>query len=252
MITLVSRTWKIVKKNFANLSIFLLVYHIGTLILIYNFSSTSINFALDKAGYSYLTTENIVRFICEPLSIILIILNLLVMYTVAGVEVVCLIENYRAVTHNIKLKSYEILVVGVYKILKMIREGFLYSNLGGLLALPFLCLPFIVQVISGVKIFNYLVQHIYEHIGNEWILYIGVALILVIGLFTAFILPLGILNRENFKEAMFTTFASLKGKKALCWLYLILWNLAMGGIAVAFYFVFAAIAVGHITRMIHN
>lgn len=242
MIKLVSQAWKILSRNFIHLFIFLVCYHVGMMVIIYNLASGSINFALSKAGYSYVTAENFTGFVCRPISILLIILNLMIIYILYGLEIICLMENFKAVNGNIKLKAYEIFAFGIIKAGEIKKTHTVKSFFAGLMSLPFIYFPFISQVILEIKLFNYMIQHLYENINPEWILYLIVIFILALGIISSFAMPLILINRESFKESLVTAFKALKGKKAIYWLYLIIWNIFVGAVSLFFYFAIAAIA----------
>lgn len=235
MLILVKNTWNIIKKNFKELMVFLLCYHAAFIIIVYNFFSSSIDFASKKAGYSYITVENINSFIKNPISIILIIANILIILIFMGVEIICLLENYRAASHNVKLKAYKIFLVGLFKTGKIVKSGNIINIMAGLMVLPFICIHFIILEVSNVKIVNYLAQYIYESIQNKELLYLFLILILAVSLFSSFVIPYVIFGEKNVKNAFRTSFRMVRRKANKTWCYLIQWNLMLSMFLVIVY-----------------
>lgn len=227
MLFLIKNTWKIIKVNVIELLIFLLSYHAASILIIYNFYSASIDFALNKTGYSYITVENIMEFIKNPVSIILIIANFLIMILLIGFEAICLLENYRAANHGVRLKAYHIFLIGIFKTGKVLKEGNIIHVLPGLLILPFICIHFIIQEIANVKILNYLAQYIYESVSYKEVLYLLILGIITISLLSAFLLPYVILGEKSVVEAIISSFRVIKRKAKRTFWYLIEWNLLL-------------------------
>lgn len=235
MLFLIKNTWKIIKLNLAELVVFLLCYHAASILIIYNFYSSSIDFALKKAGYSYITVENVMDFIKTPISIVLIIANVLIILLLLGFEIICLLENYRAVNHNVKLKAYNIFLIGIFKTGKILKEGNIVNIMPGLLVLPFICIHFIIQEIANVKILNYLAQYIYESFQYKEVLYLCLLAILVISLLSSFILPYVVLGEKNVKDAVSSCFYVVRKKAQKSFRYLIEWNILLSAFVLVIY-----------------
>lgn len=235
MLFLIKNTWKIIKINFLELVVFLLCYHAASILIIYNFYSSSIDFALKKAGYSYITVENVIQFIKNPISISLIIANVMIILLLIGFEIICLLENYRAGNHNVKLKAYNIFLIGIFKTGKILKEGNIVNVLPGLLILPFICIHFIVQEITNVKILNYLAQYIYESFRYKEVLYVIMIGIVVISLLSAFIMPFVVLGEKNAKDAVLSSIQTVSKKAKKSFRYLIEWNILLSLLVLIIY-----------------
>ncbi|WP_099467536.1 glycerophosphodiester phosphodiesterase [Konateibacter massiliensis] len=235
MLFIVKNTWKIIKANFIELFVFLLCYHAASILIIYNFYSSSIDFALKKAGYSYITVENIIDFIGKPISIVLIVANALIILLMIGFEIICLLENYRAVNHNVKLKAYHIFLVGIFKTGKILKEGSILNFIPALFVLPFICLHFIVQEVANVKILNYLAQYIYESFRYKEVLYLILFAILAVSLLSAFIMPFVVLGEKDAKYAFTNSFKIVRKKAKKSFLYLIEWNVFLSAVVLVIY-----------------
>ncbi|MFA9376943.1 MAG: glycerophosphodiester phosphodiesterase family protein [Lachnotalea sp.] len=251
MLILIKNTWKIIKNNFEELLIFLLVYHGASIIIIYNFFSSSMDFALKRAGYSYLTAENIISFIKNPTSILLIIANILIVLIFMEFEIICLLENYRAANYNVKLKAYKIFIVGIFKTGRIIKKGNIINVMAGLTVLPFICLHFIVQELSSVKVINYLAQNIYESFKYKDILYLLILIILVASLLAAFVIPYVIFGEKNAKDALSNSFYMVRSKANKTWLYLIEWNVLLSVLIILIH-VIAVVAAVFIISIIYS
>lgn len=235
MLFLIKNTWKILKGNVTELVVFLLCYHAASILIIYNFYSSSIDFALKKVGYSYITVENVIQFINNPISVMLIIANFLIMLLLIGFEIICLLENYRAVNHNVKLKAYDILLIGIFKTGKIIKEGKLVNLIPGLLILPFICIHFIIQEIANIKILNYLAQYVYDSFRYKEILYLIIAAIVIVSLLSAFIMPFVVLGEKNAKDAIIISFQVTRKKAKKSFRYLIQWNILLSAVILMIY-----------------
>ncbi len=251
MLILIKNTWKIIKINLEELFIFLLCYHAASILIIYNFFSSSIDFALRRAGYSYITAENIISFLKNPTSIILIIANILIITIFMGVEIICLLENYRAANHNVKLRAYRIFLIGLFKTGKIAKTGNILNLMAGLMVLPFICIHFIIQELSNVKIVNYLAQYIYESFKYKESLYILLIIIMVVSLFSAFVIPYVMFGGKNAKEAVTTSFRVVKGKANKTWRYLIEWNLILSFIILSLYLL-AIVGATFVISIVYN
>lgn len=236
MFLLVKNTWKLIKFNIGDLIVFLLCYHAASLLIIYNFYSSSIEFALKKVGYSYITAENIISFIQNPISIMLIIANVLIIFILTGFEIICLLENYRALSYHIKLKAYHIFLLGVVKAGKIIKEGNIVNVVPMLMVLPFICIYFIIQEIADIKIINYLAQYIYESFQYKEVLYAIILGILVLSLLSAFVVPFLILGEKNIKDAVIYSFCAIRKKARKSYRDLIGWNIILSIFIMFLYF----------------
>lgn len=224
MIILIKNTCSIIKKNLFNLIVFNLIYHIASLIVVYNFFSASISFALKQAGYSFITAENIMPLLKQPVSIALIIANILIILIFAYIELVCLLENYRASLNTVKLSAYNIFLAGLLRITKIIKEGNILNIIPGLLILPFICIHFIVLEFLNVKVVNYIGQYIYDSFKNEEILYLIIAVTVILSLFSAFIIPLVVFGGKSLRQAVIITRNVVSKKANKTWFYIIIWN----------------------------
>lgn len=227
MIFLIKNTWKIIKINFEELIVFLLCYHAASILIVYNFYSSSIDFALKKAGYSYITAENVMSFIKNPISILLITANMLIMIVLVGFEIICLLENYRASNYNVQLKAYKIFLVGIFKVGKIIKDGNILKVIPGLMIVPFISIHFIIQEVSSIKILNYLAQSIYESFHYKDMIYLLIFVILVVSLLSAFIFPFVTLGEKNAIDAFLVSFRVIGGKAKKSFRYLIEWNIML-------------------------
>lgn len=227
MLILIKNTWNIIKRNLFNLIVFNLIYHIASLIIVYNFFSASLSFVLKQTGYSFITAENFTFLLKQPVSIGLIIANILIILIFAYIELICLMENYRASLNTVKLSAYNIFLAGLLKTGKIIREGNIINIIPGLLILPFICIHFIVLEFLNVKVVNYIGQYIYDSFKNEEILYLLIAAILMLSLFSAFIIPLVVFGEKTFKQAVIITRNVVTKKAKKTWFYIIIWNILL-------------------------
>uniref|UniRef100_UPI000AC59938 glycerophosphoryl diester phosphodiesterase membrane domain-containing protein n=1 Tax=Clostridium sp. NkU-1 TaxID=1095009 RepID=UPI000AC59938 len=137
MSILTKDTWKIIKFNQKNAFVFELLFRLVTMTLYLLLLNKGLLFALRMAGYSYLTAGNIGYFLAKPWTLLIMVALLFVGILILTLETGCLLTLYEGAFYSRKLKLWEILEGGFFKLGHEIRRKKLAagsSHSGGLRA----------------------------------------------------------------------------------------------------------------------
>ncbi len=191
----------------------MLTYNLKTLInfeIIYKLSSTIIfipiflgifNTIVKITGYSYITLENVLGFLTNPLTIIMIFLLLLLMtfYTLLDISTIIIILDCSY--HQIKIKTKEAFNIAIKKSLKVFKKKNVLISFMILFLIPFLNIGISSSFISTIAIPEFIMDFIKANSLFN-ILYICLVIFLGIMLFRWLYIPhYFILENKSFNEA---------------------------------------------------
>lgn len=122
ILKIIRQVWRIIKLNIKELILFELVYHIVFAVCGISLSIRFFSFALKKAGYSYLAVNNILAFVSQPWSIVIISLLFLLCAVSVFFEVCTLLAAFQASERGEKLKMNQLLQRGIKKLWQVVLD----------------------------------------------------------------------------------------------------------------------------------
>ncbi len=192
---------KILNYNLKTLLGFEIIYKLITTIIFIPLFLSIFKLITKISGYSYLTFENIVSFLFNPITLIflLILFILMTFYTIIDISAIIIIldSSYQ----NIKITIKDAFIIACQKSLKIFKKKNLLFPFFILFLIPFLNIGISSGFISTISIPEFIV----DYINHNWllsILYSGLIIFLAILLFRwLYSIHYFVLENCNFKEA---------------------------------------------------
>ena len=160
MSTLTKDTWKIIKFNQKNAFVFELLFRLVTTTLYLLLLNKGLLFTLRMAGYSYLTVSNIGYFLVKPWTLLLIAVMAAVGILILTLETGCLLTLFEGAFYSRKLKPWQILAGGFFKLVLEIRRKNWRLGLLVLADYGLVNLYLIYQMLTHVKPLNFVISEI--------------------------------------------------------------------------------------------
>ena len=203
MSTLTKDTWKIIKFNQKNAFVFELLFRLVTTTLYLLLLNKGLLFTLRMAGYSYLTAANIGYFLVKPWTILLIAVMAAVGIFILTLETGCLLTLFEGAFYSRKLKPWQILTGGFFKLALEIRRKNWRLGLLVLADYGLVNLYLIYQMLTHVKPLNFVISEILKKpVGR-------VSLVLLLLFLLAVVIP-GVytfhacmVEQKNFRDGYF-------------------------------------------------
>ena len=192
---------KILGYNFKTLIKFELIYKFLTTIIFVPIFLSIFHFITKITGYNYLTLENIVSFLLNPLTLLFLLLLLIFItfYTIIDISTIIIILDNSYINKKVKVK--EAFNVALTKSLRIFKPQNILILFLVIFLIPFLNLGLSSSVITTIKIPEFITDFIKSNMTLS-ILYFIVVIILSIILFRwLYALHYFILEDCNFKEA---------------------------------------------------
>lgn len=171
---LVKETWQMIKLNGKAVLLFEVLYRMITLPFYLQLLSRGMRFALEKAGYSYLTAANIGMFLIQPWTLITV-LGLMVIGTVLlVVEVAGLITAFEGSAYGQKLTPLYIIWGALQKVYSEVQRKNI--KLCGIVLVHYFLIhfAFIARAAVRIKPVNFVIQ---ETIREPWMQFFLVILV---------------------------------------------------------------------------
>lgn len=208
-------TFKIIKFNLKTLIKFELFYKFILAIILIPMVIGIFNLTMNLTGYTYLTIENILSFLLNPITIILLLLLIIFLTIITLFDISTLIVIFDLSYHEKKISVKEAIKVSISRCknvfkLKNISVAFLV-----LFLIPFVNLGLSSNVITSIKIPEFIMDFIVSN-KTLFILYIILYLFLI-SLISKWLYSLYYLIIENksFKESRKASKELIKGNKIL-------------------------------------
>ena len=111
------------RTNWGGSLLFEMIYRLFSTILIVETASHGIRFALKRAGFSYLTAKNALRFLCSPITILVLLgLVILILFLIC-LEMCVLYTAFQAGVVREKMSPVKMLVFGVKNLWELFQTG---------------------------------------------------------------------------------------------------------------------------------
>ena len=220
------------RTNWGGILLFEMIYRLFSTILIVETASHGIRFALKRAGFSYLTAKNALRFLCSPMTILVLLgLVLLILFLIC-LEMCVLYTAFQAGVVREKMSPVKMLVFGIKNLWELFQTGnkrVILLNINFfLLTQGWICirllghvrpLSYLVAAAAGIKLVKIL----------KWVLLAVLAAVAVSYLYVPVIATL---RDISFREA------TEKGRKIFrrCWIQTLALLLCANGATILFYY----------------
>ena len=213
MKTLAKETWQIAWYNWKNILLYELLYRGITMPVYLRFVNRSLHFALNMAGYSYLTAGNIGSFLIRPGTIAIAVLLGMIGTGLLTVETAGLITAFQGSAYYQKLTPLQMLWGGMQKTADEIWRGNWRLGLVILLQYLFANLIFFLRAVSHVKPINFLMQ---EMTKEPWLMVLTavVLFVCVLAVFPVmFTVPCCMIEQKSFTDAGYRSLGFMKKRK---------------------------------------
>lgn len=212
MITFTKETCQILKINIKNILIFELLYRLMTGPIFLQILNWAVKFSLNRAGYSYLTLNNLVPFLLKPWTMIVILVIGTTGLFLIMVEVGAFITAYSAAAYSIQMKPLDILFGG----LRNVKDELLRRNgkLAGVVFIEFILLNgfVILRVLTNVKPLNFVMKTMLEEPIWRLLLILAVFLFVLIAIPATFVVHGCMVEQKSFRDSMNRSLELLRGR----------------------------------------
>lgn len=244
-IGIIRSTFRLIKYNKKSLFIFTFLYKLTTLLIMLPLLSLGCNFVIRKSGYSYITTENMLSVIKNPLTGLMVLLLLFLLALFATIEVSALIVCYQYSRMNKKISTWQMFFLGLTNTFHIFTRKRLAYLLYVLLMTPIInCLLIIVSV-NNASIPSYIVKTL-RHTKYFYVISGLLAVTLVIvTLLMIFVSHYCIGEHRSFKSSVLNSLRLLKRRKLRTLWYVLVWNFLVAGfLFVVYLIIMVVVAIG--------
>ena len=109
------------RTNRGSILIFEIIYRLCAAFILTEVSGRGISFALKKAGFSYLTAGNALRFFCSPLTILFLLLFLILCLFLVCLEMCALYTAFQAGVAKETMNPVQILFFGMKNLVELFQ-----------------------------------------------------------------------------------------------------------------------------------
>ena len=199
--------------NFKELVIFQIVFKITSFLIFAPLFLNIFNIIMKITGYEYLTFENMVGFILNPLVEFMLILLILFMmvYTFFDLSTVIIILDASYQEKKIDIK--EVLTISTRKSLEVFKAKNIALAFMILFLIPFLNIGIASSFISSIKIPEFIMDYINNNLLFMFIFWLTFGLLTVILLRWLYAIHYYILENCDFKEARKRSINLIKGSR---------------------------------------
>lgn len=236
MIANLKSTYRFIQKNWKRLFLLEMIYKLIFFFLIVPFISLGFNIALKFTNYSYITTENILRFIAYPQTILVIVLIILVIGLYLQMETASLLFFFEDSKNNKKHNIAQLVIAGVKSMCSLLKRKCFLVPVYTLGISFFLNIPLVFLVVTEAGIPSYLMKSFLSMDYSKVILLVALIILWLLCYRRIFVLPLCILDKKAYREAKNISITYIKQNYSALIIQLIGVNLVL---TVTYLFVYA-------------
>lgn len=208
-------TFKIIKFNLKTLIGFELFYKFILAIILIPMAIEGFNLTMKLTGYTYLTIENILSFLLNPITIILLFLLIIFLTIITIFDISTLIVIFDLSYHEKKISVRDAIKVSISRCKNIFKLKNISVAILVLFLIPFVNLGLSSNVITSIKIPEFIMDFIVSN-KTLFVLYIILYLFLIY-IISKWLYSLHFLIIENksFKESRIASKELIKGNKIL-------------------------------------
>ena len=238
-------TYGLIQKNWKRLLLLEAIYKLIFFFLIVPFISFGFNMALKFTRFSYITTENIFRFISYPQTILVLILMLIVIALFMQMEIASLLFFYEDSKNKKQQNVAQLLIAGARSMCSLIKRKCYLVPFYTMCFSLFFNIPLFFLVVKESGIPSYLIKSFLSMDYAKVLLVIVIIALLLLCYRRIFVLPLCILDKKSYQEAKKISIRYIKGNHLTLILQLLSVNLILTGVYVILYVIcFGVLVLG--------
>ena len=243
----IKSTYRLIRRNWKRLVVLEVIYKLNFFFLLIPFISLCFNTALSFTKYSYITTENLVRFLTYPQTMLALVLVIIMTSLFLLMEVASLLYFFEDCKNNAMLNPFQLVIAGGKTMCSVLRRRMFLVPLCALFMSAFLNLPMIMLLVSEGGISSYLMRALFSDGSARVIFGVVVFILFWVSYRHIFILPICILDKRTYREARKSSLAYTKEKRWTVLFQLIGTNLILTLVFIPVYL----ICCGILLLMIH-
>lgn len=189
------------RTNRGSILIFEIIYRLCAAFILTEVSGRGISFALKKAGFSYLTAGNALRFFCSPLTILFLLLFLILCLFLVCLEMCALYTAFQAGVAKETMNPVQILFFGMKNLVELfqtknIRAIFVNANYF-LLTEGWL----ILRILKHTRPLNYVISELASMRPVKIISWILLAVMVIVSLLYIYVPSISVLRDVSFRKS---------------------------------------------------
>lgn len=244
-IGIIQSTIQLIKYNRKSLFLFTLIYKSITLLIMLPLLSLCSNFVLRRSGYSYITTENLLSVIKNPLTGIMAILLLILLAIFATIEVGALYSCFQHSRDCKKILARQMFFDGIMNTIRIFSLKKIMYLLYALLMTPIVNYLSIIVSVNIASIPSYIIATLFHVKYFRLIAGIIIGVLFVITILLLFTSHFCVGERKGFKASVRNSIRLLNRRKLRTAWYLLVWNgLIAGSLFLIYLFIMIIIAIG--------
>lgn len=203
-----------------------------------------LNLAVKVSGLGYITNTNILEFLTNPLSIIIIILILFLMAFYTLVEMGFLAIYFSGTYFNKKYRTSQMFRTGLSRATKVLKPRNILFVFFLIFIIPITNIALTSGVISTIKIPEFILDFIKNNTLLSAIFFLVMITLNILALNWIFAIHYFVLEDKKFVDSIRSSKNLIKGKYFKTLFYLIIWNIAQVALISIVYTVFMGLILG--------
>lgn len=245
-----NNTRTMVLYNFKTLVRFEMVYKLLLGLLFMPLATSGFSLTMKATGYTYLTLENIGGFLLNPLSVFLLLLNVIFLTLITLFDISTLIIIFDVSHHGKKITAMDAVKISLHKCRNLLRLKNVPVAFFVLFLIPFLNFGIGSNVITSIRIPEFIMDYIRSN-GTLLLLYLTVYLFLL-SLLSKWLYALHymVIEDKDFREARRASKQLIRGSRLRDKLKIFFAQLLLAVIYILFLFtgIFLIFSVNHSLR----
>lgn len=244
-IGIIQSTIRLIRYNRKSLFLFTLLYKATTILIMLPLLSLCFNFVLSKSGYSYITTENLLAVVTNPLTTIMVVILLILLAIFATIEVGALITCFQCSREGKKITARHMFFAGVVNALRILSLKKIMYLLYVLVMVPIVNGLLIILSVNNASIPSYIIKTLFNSRYVRLIAGVVIVILFVFTLFFLFTSHFCVGERKGFKASVRNSIKLIRRRKLRTVWYLFAWNvLIAGSLFLIYLLVMIIIAIG--------
>jgi len=204
-----------IKYNLGTLIKFEVIYKLLLSIILIPFAILGFNLSMKLTGYTYLTLENITKYLLNPITIIMLILLIIYLTVVTIFDISTIIILFDISYKKEKISLKELIKLSLNKCKKIFNLKNISVAFLVLFLMPFLNIGISSNVVTSIKIPEFIMDFIRSNYTLSTIYMLAYILLLSIMSKWLYSLNYMILEDKNFKEARKNSKELIKGSRLI-------------------------------------
>ena len=201
MRTLTRETYQMIKLNLKNLLIFEIVYRLITGPVFLQAMNYGLRFSLKMAGYSYLTLENLGRFLIRPWTVLVILVVSALGIVLLMIEVGGLVTAYTSAAYSVRLKPMDIFLGGIEKLADEVKRKNIRLVFVTVVDMVLINSYYLYRILTRVKPLDFMMKAMMEEAWMRGILAAAVILAVMIAVPAVFVLHGCMVEQKTFRDS---------------------------------------------------